>query len=207
MTGKQTDFERNNDRFIWTSFADTLITKWWATMSATEISRKLGTTKNSVIGRVRRLNLPQKGMEVIRRWKQSDIDQVLALKALNHPAAVIATLMERTPESVRRMAKLGGDPFIHPYKLMKLKGGRPTRQRSNAFLPTEKKAPIEMPNHVAPPVDLDTPIPLHRCTWLYGERKSYIQCYEAVGKMHSNWCDPHYLLCYKRREDYNGTQA
>lgn len=73
----------------WTQREEQLLTKNHNILSYTELAERLGRSYESIKGKCRHLNLPHK--RVYRRWKTSQIEQILELKRLGRSLEQIGT--------------------------------------------------------------------------------------------------------------------
>lgn len=106
---------------IWTDATHARLIKFWTEgLSTAEIGRRLGTSKNSIIGKARRLHLPQRPSPI--RPSASGVPYVRARPPPVHRVVTLPNLVSLTPKPppapiVARPAPIPAPPvvvYLHP---------------------------------------------------------------------------------------------
>ena len=190
---------------------------WDEGLSASQIGRRVGKTKNAVIGMSRRLDLPSRPSPIRRdgqppaprrpqppklrdlvpapssQWTDARIADLRRYNAAGLSIRQTGERMDLTPWHVAHKGRELGLAWMG-------KGG-PRRVATDAVrvdVAPLVVALVSLPVRqvVAAPVPLSNSRP-RQCCWLDGERRAYIQC-EGVTVAGSVYCGPHHRRAYMR---------
>lgn len=187
----------------WTpSEDDTLRGLWRDGHSTAEIGRRMGRTKNSIIGRAHRLDLPPRGSPIITN--KTDISQIAKAKTLRGHGASIGHIVRATGMGKNTIYRiLGRDPIVRPKPAPKPKPAV-VKLVVVASLPpvvAQKPLPVSLV-----PVMRDTAAPsrggCYYPLWADNERPKFrddgrpLLCDAPIER--GSYCPQHAAVCYSR---------
>lgn len=162
-------------RRLWTTQKDNLLKRYIDKESREELARRLGVTKGSVIGRIKRLGLTGITAEAPKAYRP-DEDAFLRANVGSMTQSDMARVLKRDPSSVScRLKKLGI---------------RPVRTVVTYAVPKARKAPEIVPLTARPWLTRTN----QECKYLYGARHAYLACCQPVW-METGYCETHAALC------------
>lgn len=155
---------------------------WLAGVPASEIGRRAGLSKNSVVSFVHRRGLPLRGSP-IKPLSEEEIATRRDMRASGATWAEIGRAIGRDAESLRRGARKNPERFPAPAQ-------RPRTTLPSLIVRAPKKAPAPLPR-IFPPA--------RECLYLHGETPPFRQCGAPV--VTNRWpyvyCADHLAQCLR----------
>lgn len=171
----------------WTHDLIAQLRELWAIdgLSTIEIGKRMGVSKNSIVGKAHRLNLPSRGNPIKRKILYGPPPPPKPPRPQANPKCTLPTL-----DSVS-----GAEVIQMPRRLE-----RPKPVVREPPPPKSPKKTIE---------DFAKLRPKEGCLYPSGDKKPYLICEAPVhgvikqdGTIHwYSYCHKHYMLCYSRRSD------
>lgn len=186
----------------WTREQDAELTQLWAGgLSTSEIGGAMGVTKNAVIGRAHRLDLPPRGQPAGLRKPAAEVSGEMKSRAVNHlrRGVSIPIIMRETGMSEYQLARLkrslGVRIMTEPVKAAPVKTAEPVIRP--VILPGPAVAPTAAPTTVPVPARTG-PMPHAQCQWFDGHRGAFRQCEAPAILAHEGrvWCEAHRKRVY-----------
>jgi GcrA cell cycle regulator len=150
---------------------------WDDGLSASAIGLRMGLSKNAVVGKSHRLQLPPRPSPIRPSngvsYRQQRLNMPRRLVAGIATLPALASLARKAPPSM---------PTRHTPSIVPPKTERPIR-----VPPTKPERPNE---------------PARQCAFLTGDKPHWRQC-EAVAKSNSPYCEHHHAICYIRTPKMN----
>jgi GcrA cell cycle regulator len=176
---------------LWTAAEDAALRQGWADgVPTNELARRIGRTKNAVIGRVHRLKLPPRPSPICGPVKPIDMSELQALREAGHSIAVLA---KRFNASKNRISELLG-LRVAPQMVRAEHTEAPVPLTVVPSLPPEPLARLLPLAWFASPVTVaDNP---RQCRWLEGDAP-FLQCADVRDGARS-YCRQHCKRAYHR---------
>ena len=162
-----------------------LIQLWADGVTASEIGRQLGTTKDAVIGRVHRLGLPGRPHPVKNRVQIYNPTPPKSAK----PA--VAPSEQAPPIKLLRLPKPAEIPVMDPPTLVSVKPLAPSLREKP--MPESIQCQVVMPSPV-----IGSP-PINSCCWpMWGDRERPNHTYCGAARRRGAYCNEHGARAYTR---------
>jgi GcrA cell cycle regulator len=163
----------------WTQEAIERLRAFWRDgLSTAEIGRRMGISKNAVVGKAHRLNLAT---------RPSPIHQLFMLRTAPPRSRSPSENTKKAPAQPPVTVRVGSQAHDWPLEPAELRIARLTREEE---MPSLLRRIVGQPSHV----NRNRP---KNCCWLSGHEPPYGQCHEAVAP-DSSYCPKHHALAHQK---------